>query len=92
MLSYAFFPIRDDMYIRKLKDSIRPGGIFVFEHFLSAGSGPQNLGGMLGMPKSNKLLKTFGDFRVLRYEEAVVVPDWLADRPKAVVRLLAKKN
>lgn len=92
VLSYAFFPIRDAGYIRKLKDSIRPGGILVFEHFLSAASGPQNLDGMLGMPRSNELLKTFNDFRVLRYEEVVMDPDWLADRPKAVVRLLAKKN
>jgi SAM-dependent methyltransferase len=88
---YAFFPIRDASYIRKLIDSIRPGGIIVFEHFLSPD--PIEAAGRIGVPAENELLKTFSDFHVIRYEEVTEIADWVASgKPAPIVRLLATKR
>ena len=88
---YAFFPIRDASYIRKLIDSIRPGGIIVFEHFLSPD--PIEAAGRIGVPAENELLKTFSGFHVIRYEEVTEIADWVASgKPAPIVRLLATKR
>jgi hypothetical protein len=91
---YAFFPIRDSSYIRKLVDSIKPGGVIVFEHFLS--SMPPDLKvaeGMIGVPPQNELLKTFADLHVIRCEEVTEIADWdPSGEPASLVRLLAKKR
>jgi len=85
------FPIRDASYIRKLIESIRPGGIIVFEHFLSPD--PIEAAGMVGVPAENELLKTFSDFHVVRYEEVTEIADWVASgKPAPIVRLLATKR
>ena len=92
-LFYAFFPIRNETYIKKLEDSIRPGGVLVFENHLFEGPPDQlDTMGMIGMPTQNELLKIFSRFRVLRYEETKAIPDWAFDKPSPLVRLLAQKR
>ena len=91
---YAFFPIRDEGYVRRLIDSIKPGGVIIFEHFLSSAQPDlQEATGTIGIPTQNELLKTFGSFRVMRYEEVTAVADWVSPGKAApIVRLLAKKR
>jgi len=89
---YAFFPIRHDQYVRKLIDSIKPGGMIIFEHFLSDAP-PDERSGLTGVPTKNELLKTFGQLHVIRYEEVTEIPDWTAsDKPEHIVRLIARKR
>jgi len=91
---YAFFPIRTDSYVKKLIDSIKPGGVIIFEHFLSvAPSDPKEATEMIGIPTQNELLKTFGNFHVNRYEEVREIPDWTgSDKQAPIVRMFAKKR
>lgn len=88
---YAFFPIRNASYIRKLIDSIKLGGVIVFEHFLS--SDPNEEAGMIGIPAQNELLELFSNFHVIRFEEVTEIADWVASgKPESIVRLLARKR
>ena len=90
---YAFFPIRNEIYVRRLVDSIRPGGILVFEHGMFTGPDEKREeAGKVGIPTQNELLKIFGTLRVLRYEESTIIPDFGSSEPTPIVRLLAQKS
>jgi hypothetical protein len=77
-------PIDDPAFVRRLCDSLRPGGHIVFEHLLRGSRAG------LGIPESQQLLRTFDRLRILRYEEVEQASDWNNEK-SPVVRLVARK-
>ncbi len=84
VLSYAWVPIDDPGYVRQLRDSLRPGGRLVFEHFVDDGRAG------IGVPASRQLLRLFDGLQVLRYEEIEQTSDW-NNKKSPVVRFVARK-
>ena len=73
----------------RLKAAVKPGGVIVIE-----GQGSEHQGG--GPPREtlfrpNELLKAFGDWRILAYEDGRFESDWNLGKPTHVVRLMARK-
>ncbi len=85
VLSYAWVPIDDPGYVRRLRDSLRPGGRLVFEHFVDDGRAG------IGVPASRQLLRLFDGLQVLRYEEVEQTSDW-NNKKSPVVRFVARKQ
>jgi SAM-dependent methyltransferase len=90
VMSYTWIPLDDAALIRRIVDSIKPGGLLVFEHHLETSSRPRDEGDWLPRPK--ELLSTFGRLKVLKYEETVAPPDWGGKRSGDIVRMLASKG
>ncbi len=84
VLSYAWVPIDDPAYVRRLRDSLRPGGRLVFEHFVDVGRAG------IGVPASRQLLRLFDGLQVLLYEEVEQTSDW-NNKKSPVVRFVARK-
>jgi tellurite methyltransferase len=71
--------------IEQIKSALRPGGVIVYETYLTDQAQwgkPQNPDHLL---RHNELLKMFGDFRVLHYREGVIEPK------KALASMVAQK-
>lgn len=69
--------------VEKVKRSLRPGGLFVFEFFVDDGDGPAHPG---------TLAKVFADgFDIVRDEVVEDRPDWGADHAK-LLRFVARKR
>ena len=70
--------------------ALRPGGMVVVEAFHRDATKTRPIGGAVVFD-SNELLKLFGDFRVIRYEDTAAIGDFgLSDT--RVVRLAAVKQ
>ena len=92
-MSYAFVPVRRAAFVKRVTDSLRPGGVLAFEHYLYAGEQWQrDAAGMTGVAAPNELLKIFGNLRILRYEETEAAPDFGTGEAAPIVRLLARKK
>lgn len=59
----------EDEFVRKVKESLKPGGVVVVEQF-NAPPGPGSMG------PANALFRSFEDFRVVRYEDLEDISDW----------------
>jgi hypothetical protein len=85
VMSYAWVPIDDPAFVKRLLAGLRPGGLLVFEGFLADTSGGF-------WPKPNELIRVFGnDLRILRYEDNETASEWSGQSKRRVVRLLASK-
>lgn len=73
----------DPDWIARAKKSLRPGGVFVFEHFLK-------LGGKGGPDSKKKLVARFAGWEILRDEIVEDTADWGMRKAK-LVRLVARK-
>ena len=89
---YAFVPITSPAFVKRVTDSLRPGGAVVYEHYLYTGDPAQRApAGWIGEVAAGELRTIFRDLQVAHYEETQAVPDWGGPEPAPVVRLLAKK-
>ncbi len=80
VMSYVWAPIRNADYIARLRDSLKPGGLLVFEHYRkSYGAQP------------GETRKDFGEFKILRYEELVAQSDWVFQAKQPLVRMVATR-
>jgi len=86
VMSYTWVPL-DGPYIDRIIESLKPGGLIVFEHLMDQ-SGSE--GAAPWLPRPNQLLRVFGDLRILHYEDAWDSADW-SWRPERVARLIAEK-
>lgn len=93
VLCYAWAPVSNPAFVVRLKQSLKLGGLFVFEHYLH--DGPTAAPKAAGAPDSAELAKLFSNFAILRYEELADVPDWEppfgASKAPRLVRMIAKK-
>lgn len=88
VMSYTWVPIRGADYAARIVDSLRPGGVVVFEHLMDE-SGSE--GAAAWLPRPNELLQVFRALRILRYEDVRARADW-AWRVERVARLVGKKG
>jgi 2-polyprenyl-3-methyl-5-hydroxy-6-metoxy-1,4-benzoquinol methylase len=70
VMTYAFTPMDDDGFLRRVRDSLKPGGIVVVEQFNAAPDKATNKG------PANALLKSFDGLRVIHYEDTVGRSEW----------------
>lgn len=89
---YAFVPITSPAFVKRVTESLRPGGAVVYEHYLYTGDPAQRAAaGWLGEVADDELPAIFEELQVVHYEETQAVPDWGGPEPAPIVRLLAKK-
>ena len=87
ILSWA--PVSDPTFVSRLNDSLRPGGVVVFEHVLETDK--QSFPAYVqGLPP-NALLAHFKDFHIQKYEEGIWPGDW-GGPPAELVRMIARKK
>ena len=86
VMSYTWVPLRAP-YVDQIIESLRPGGILVFEHMLEE-SGSESAAPWL--PRPNELFQIFGRLRILRYEDTRQQADW-SWRPERIARLVAER-
>lgn len=88
VLSYAFAPIEDPGYVRRIRDSLKPGGMVVFEHYIRT----PLAGNIAGMPERGQLPELFQDFEIRRHEETEARSDWQSRRRAPLARMVAVKT
>jgi 2-polyprenyl-3-methyl-5-hydroxy-6-metoxy-1,4-benzoquinol methylase len=87
VLTYAWVPIGDPVFIKRLCSSLRPGGLIVFED--AEGDVPD---GIPAAVRPNEALRVFqNELRILRYEDVEAASDWSNRKKTQIARLLAKK-
>ncbi len=87
VMSYAWVPINDPAFVKRLVAGLRPAGLLVFEHFLV-----DKAGGVPGSPTQNELFKIFSsDLRIRRYDDIEAASAWSTRSKVRVARLLASK-
>jgi SAM-dependent methyltransferase len=85
LLVFAWAPVSDPTFVARLKASLRPGGVVLYEHFL----GPHQP--MIRAPLPNELKAFFTDFDIQFYEETQGPADWGGPKSR-LVRMLARKK
>ena len=88
VFSYAFAPIRDMAYVRRIRDSLKPGGVVVFEHYIRT----PGMRGIPGTPGRGQLPRLFTDFEIRRYAETEAKSDWQFGRRAPLARLVAVRR
>ena len=76
--------------VERIRQSLKPGGVVLLENFHAETRRVRLMSGGLG---DNELLRTFGDFRILHYEDTWAKQDWGVQLgpENRLVRLLAQK-
>lgn len=69
VMSYHFAPLHDAGFVKRVCDSLRPGGMVLVEQF-NAAPGPDSKG------PANALLNSFAALRVIHYEDVTDVSEW----------------
>ncbi|HEY3384614.1 MAG TPA: methyltransferase domain-containing protein [Vicinamibacterales bacterium] len=70
VMAYAAAPMDDPAFLRRVRESLKPGGIVVVEQFNAAPDKASNNG------PANALLKSFEGLRVIHYEDVVDRSEW----------------
>lgn len=86
ILSWA--PVEDPAFVRRLVDSLRPGGVVVFEHVIQKDVDPFPPNVHALAPEVLK--EYFAALQIDRYEEVTALGDW-GGPPARLVRLVARK-
>jgi 2-polyprenyl-3-methyl-5-hydroxy-6-metoxy-1,4-benzoquinol methylase len=86
---FAWAPVADPAFVSKLKASLRPGGVMLFEHFIDSPEDPY--APMVRAVMPNALKDYFADFEIVSYEETVTTADWGGPGSR-VVRMVARKK
>ncbi|HOQ46527.1 MAG TPA: methyltransferase domain-containing protein [Bryobacteraceae bacterium] len=88
VMSYTWVPLRGADYVGRIIESLKPGGILVFEHMMDDSGSP---GAAPWLPRPNELLRVFGRLRIRRYEDVRARADW-SWREERVARLVAERT
>jgi 2-polyprenyl-3-methyl-5-hydroxy-6-metoxy-1,4-benzoquinol methylase len=81
VLSYAWVPTNDSAFVKKMCDSLRPGGSIILEQLFMFGR------------KANEELKAIQNhLRILRYEEVDAEGDWGGPANKMLIRMIARRD
>ena len=80
---HAWYRSSKPRSVQRIHDALKPGGLVVIEGF----AGNQSF-----MFQRNELIRDFGDFRILRYEDTLREADWAPGRKSHIVRLVAEKS
>ena len=86
---FAWAPVSDPSFVARLRASLRPGGVVLFEHFIDDPERPY--APMVRALKPDELKKHFADFELVSYEETKTTADWGGPGSR-VVRMVARKS
>lgn len=86
ILSWA--PVSDPAFVARICESLRPGGVLVFEHVLVRPDDP--FPEIVHALDPGQLRACFGDLTIDYYDESVRQGDW-GGPPTAIVRMVASK-
>lgn len=82
VMTYAFVNMEDTEFLKKVRDSLKPGGRLLVEQ-INAGGG--------GKGPANALFRSLQDLRVIHYEDTVGVAEWSKGAMR-IGRLLAERD
>jgi SAM-dependent methyltransferase len=88
VITYETIPLETSTYAKKLRDSLRPGGLIVIETTASDSGQPLNRSVDVD---PGQLLRAFNGFRILHFEDTVAMPDWGKQKTR-LARLVAEKK
>jgi SAM-dependent methyltransferase len=86
---FAWAPVSDPGFVAKLRTSLRPGGVVLFEHFVDNPEDP--CAPMVRALKPNELRGCFSGFDLLSYAETEGTGDWGGPGSR-LVRMAARKR
>jgi SAM-dependent methyltransferase len=87
VITYETIPLETSTYVRRLRDSLRTGGLIVVE--TTASEAGQPLTRSVDVDPA-QLRRGFDGFRILHFEDTVATPDWGKERTR-LVRFVAQK-
>jgi SAM-dependent methyltransferase len=87
VITYETIPLETPTYVRRLRDSLRNGGLIVVE--TTASNTGQPLTRSVDVDPE-QLRRGFDGFRVLHFEDTVAMPDWGKEKTR-LVRFVAQK-
>jgi 2-polyprenyl-3-methyl-5-hydroxy-6-metoxy-1,4-benzoquinol methylase len=82
VMTYALADMENTAFLRRVKDSLKPGGIVLVEQM--------NAGG-IGKGPANALFRSFQDLRVIHYEDVVDTAEWGLQKMR-IGRIVAQKD
>jgi len=86
---FAWAPVQEPSFVARLRASLKPGGVILFEHFIDKPDEPH--APMVRALKPNELKTHFADFELVSYEETEMTADW-GGPGSIVVRMVARKR
>lgn len=89
LMTYAWAPVSEPAFIEKIRSSLKPGGLVVFEHFLNTPE--RRYAPMIQAVPPGALQEYFSGFDILSYEETTGTGDWGGPGSK-LVRMIARKR
>jgi 2-polyprenyl-3-methyl-5-hydroxy-6-metoxy-1,4-benzoquinol methylase len=85
---FAWAPVDDPAFVGRIRDSLRPGGLVVFEHFVATPERP--FAPMIRALQPGALRDCFAGFDIVSYEEVKRTGDW-GGPDSSLVRMVARK-
>ena len=82
VMTYTLADMEDAAFLRRVRDSLRPGGFVVVEQMNAGGT---------GKGPANALFRSFQDLRVVQYEDMVDTAEWGLQKMR-IGRLVAQKD
>jgi 2-polyprenyl-3-methyl-5-hydroxy-6-metoxy-1,4-benzoquinol methylase len=86
---FAWAPVDEPAFVERVKASLKPGGLVVFENFVSTPERPYPPMVRALPPEGTRA--AFAGFEILSYEELVGTADW-GGPDSAIVRMVARKR
>jgi len=82
VMTYTLADMENAAFLRRVKDSLKPGGILVLEQMNAGGT---------GKGPANALFRSFQDLRVIHYEDVVDTAEWGLQKMR-IGRIVAQKD
>ena len=89
LMEFAWAPVSDPDFVAKIEQSLRPGGMVLFEHFVNTSK--YSYAPMIRALEPGALKNYFPGLEILSYEEQDHKADWGGPGSR-VVRMLARKR
>jgi len=89
VMTYAWAPVADPNFVEKIRSSLKPGGLVVFEHFVNTPERPY--APMIRALPPGALRDYFSGFEILSYEETTGTGDWGGPGSR-LVRMIARRR
>jgi len=86
---FAWAPVDEPAFVERVKASLKPGGLVVFENFVSTPERPHPP--MVRALPPGGTRAAFAGFEILSYAELVATADW-GGPDSEVVRMVARKR
>jgi 2-polyprenyl-3-methyl-5-hydroxy-6-metoxy-1,4-benzoquinol methylase len=82
VMTYALADMENAAFLRRVKDSLKPGGIVLVEQMNAGGT---------GKGPANALFRSFQDLRVIHYEDVLDTAEWGLQKMR-IGRIVAQKD